>query len=119
MSSSKNTLVYDADCGFCQASVNWLKSILGERINIIPRLELADGDYGISHEDSNKAIQLIELDSDGHQVYRAAEAVLKVLSYQGAWAFWYWLYKYIPGFAWLAEWVYEIVADNRSGDCKL
>lgn len=118
---TKHSLIYDQDCSFCQNSVNKLQKILGEQIDYIGRLELQDGDYGISHKASSEAIQLIFFEDDSYQVYSAAHAIFKALSLKPGWGLWLWLYTYIPGFGMISELVYKIIASNRSqiSSCKI
>ncbi|MBT6842817.1 MAG: DUF393 domain-containing protein [Candidatus Melainabacteria bacterium] len=120
----KNILIYDADCGFCQNSVDKLKSIIGESVDYLPRAKLKDGDYGISSQNSIKAIQFIVFDNaskergdfrrksnDDYQVYSAAQAVFRAI--ETKFGFFLWCYKYLPGFAWVSEKIYKLIANNR------
>lgn len=113
----KNILIYDADCGFCEASVDKLKSIIGDSIDYLPRAQLQNGDYGISFENSNRAIQFIVFENDNYIVYSAAEAVFRAIENQLG--FFLWSYKHIPGFAWVSEKVYQIVSANRKTTCTI
>ena len=118
---TKHSLIYDQDCGFCQDSVDKLRQISGEQVAYLGRLELADGDYGISHKASSDAIQLIFFENDDYQVYSAAHAIFKALSLKQGWGLWLWLYTYIPGFGMISELLYKIIASNRSeiSSCKI
>lgn len=113
----KDILIYDSDCGFCQASVNRLRSIIGDSITYLPRTELKEGEYGISSDGSNRAIQFIVFDNDNYIVYSAAEAVFRAI--QNQLGFFLWCYKYLPGFAWVSEKIYSWVSANRNTTCKI
>lgn len=115
--SQKSILIYDADCGFCQNSVDKLKSIMGDSIDYLPRAELQDGDYGISSQNSNQAIQLIVFENDTYQVYSAAQAVFRAI--ETKLGIFLWCYKYLPGFAWVSEKIYTWIAANRNTSCKI
>lgn len=118
---SKSFIIYDADCGFCESSMERLRKILADRIDYIPRTQIPNGAYGINNQESNKAIQFVEINDNQYQVYSAAHAIFKALSYNSAWGFVLFSYKYIPGFAWVSEWLYSIVAKYRSkiSSCKV
>ena len=117
MSISRNTLIYDADCGFCQNGVDKLKSIMGGTIDYLPRTELKDGDYGIDSDSSTRAIQFIVIENNQYIVYSAAEAVFRAVA--SKLGFLLWCYKYLPGFAWVSEQIYLWVAANRKSSCKI
>ncbi len=115
----KSFIIYDSDCGFCENSIARLRSIIGDRINYVPRHDVADGAYGIAADESNRAIQFVENESI---VYSGAHAIFKALSYKSGWGIWLWFYKYLPGFKLVAEAVYKVIAKFRtqiSGSCKI
>ena len=119
METQKGFIIYDSDCGFCENSIARLRSIVGEQINYVPRHDVADGNYGISLEQSNGAIQFVETNN---QVYSGAQAIFKALSYKQGWGIWLWFYKYLPGFKLISEAVYKVIAKYRtqiSSSCKI
>lgn len=111
METPKSFIIYDSDCGFCQNSIATLRSIVGDQINYVPRINLADGEYGISKQKSNGAIQFVETNK---QVYSGAHAIFKALSYKSGWEIWLKLYNHLPGFKLISEAVYKVVAKYRS-----
>jgi predicted DCC family thiol-disulfide oxidoreductase YuxK len=111
METFKSFIIYDSDCGFCENSIKRLRSIVGEQINYVPRNDIADGDYGISAQTSNGAIQFVDSTA---QVYSGAHAIFKALSYKAGLGICLKLYQYLPGFKLISEAVYKIIAKYRS-----
>lgn len=115
---NKSFIIYDSDCGFCENSIARLRSIVGEQINYVPRNDITDGQYGISAQVSNGAIQFVE----NNQVYSGAHAIFQALSYKSGWGIWLKFYKHLPGFKLVSEAVYKVIAKFRtqiSSSCKL
>jgi len=63
----------------------------------------------VSEAEAKTSLQLIEPDGS---VYSGAAAVFKMLTY-GSTNTWWWLYEHVPGFGWVSESVYRLVANNR------
>lgn len=131
--SEKDFLIYDADCGFCQRSVQTLKKISKDKINYIASNTLKDGFYGISKDSTNSSIKFFEhrekeiavndfekiQDYTQHTVhedaviYHGAYATCKALSKNSSFAFLLFLYEYVPLLSTLMEAAYRIIARNR------
>ena len=119
METFKSFIIYDSDCGFCENSIARLRTIVGEQIDYKPRHTIVDGNYGISTQASNGAIQFVE--SNG-QVHSGAHAIFKALSYQAGWEIWLKLYQSLLGFKLVSEAIYKVVAKYRSQisrSCKI
>ena len=139
----KNFIIYDADCGFCQNSINRLKKILGDKIAYMPRQNLPDEFYNIGPRNQNGAIRFFEHNNSKQnqpgeaiihenylsiypnaQIYSSAHAVFKALSYSGWLKILLALYYYLPLFGVICEAFYSVVARYRSelsgvGTCKI
>lgn len=119
METFKSFIIYDSDCGFCENSIARLRSIVGDQIDYKPRRDIADGEYGISAQTSNGAIQFIETNG---QIYSGAHAIFKALSYKAGWGICLKLYQSLPGFKLISEAMYKVVAKYRSQiskSCKI
>jgi len=105
-------LIYDGDCAFCRRWIARWRRITGERVAYAPFQEAAARFPGIPREQLMAAVHLIE---PGGRVSRAAEAVLRSLSYRRGWGWPLWLYERVAPFAALCEWGYRWVARHRGG----
>mgnify|MGYP006423183329 CR=1 FL=1 len=107
---STPVLVYDGDCGICREWVGYWLKLTGHQV-VYRSYQSAAADYpDIAAEDFRRSIQLIE--SDG-RVYAGAAATLRLLSYVPGHGLGWWLYRRLPGFALLSEWVYRFSARHR------
>jgi predicted DCC family thiol-disulfide oxidoreductase YuxK len=103
-------LVYDADCGFCVYWARYWQKLTGNAVNYQPYQEVASQYPQIPLADFQRAVQYIA--SDG--VASAAEASFLTLSHAQGRGFWLTLYRRLPGFAAMAEWIYAFIAAHRS-----
>lgn len=106
------TLLYDADCGFCTASANWLgRCGLRAAIEPLQRADLAV--LGVDAERSRREIPFLEPSGPGFRVSYGHQAIGRVLATGGpGWRLAGWLLRH-PPVAWLARPVYALVARNR------
>jgi predicted DCC family thiol-disulfide oxidoreductase YuxK len=112
-------LIYDGDCGFCRRWVARLRKVTGERLSYEPSQSASPRFPQIPLENYHHSVQLV--DPKG-KVYQGAEAVYRGLSVVPILSWLVWMYRWIPGFAWVSEKVYRWVANNRhslSGSCEL
>ncbi len=109
MSGTTPVLIYDGDCGICREWVNYWLGLTGERV-VYRSYQAALTDYPqLSAADCRRSIQYI--DSDG-RIHSGAAATFRVLQRAGRPLGW-WCYRGLPGFAWLAERVYNGCARRR------
>jgi lipase maturation factor 1 len=112
-SPEKPLMVYDGECNFCKFWITrWQQSTEG-RVDYIDSQnpKVAEQLPEIPREQFDTAVQLIETDGSVHS---GAEAVFRSLTYSRSWKWSYWLYQHVPGFSLLTEWLYHIVARNRT-----
>ena len=109
-------LVYDADCGFCVYWARYWQKLTGDAVNYQPYQEVAPQHPQISLADFQRGVQYIA--PDGRHA-SAAEASLLTLSHARGKGFWLTLYKKLPGFAALAEWMYAFIAAHRSAGYRV
>ncbi len=103
-------LVFDGDCSFCRAWVNYWKQRTGDKVGYAPYQEIGER-FGIKREEFAAAVKLITPDGE---VRSGAHAVFKLLDLVPAKRWMLWLYLQVPLFALLAEAVYRLVARHRS-----
>jgi predicted DCC family thiol-disulfide oxidoreductase YuxK len=102
-------LAYDGDCGFCAWWVRYWQRLTGERVRYAPYQEIAAAHPEVPEAEFARAIQLFEPDGARRSGAEAAFRVL-ALARRGAGL---WLYRHLPGFAWIAEAAYALVARHR------
>ncbi len=100
-------VVYDADCGVCQASVEWLRKRDRRR-----RLRFAGNDgelpAGISREQTEHTVVVIE----GARKWTRGAAMARLLRELRGWALLGQALR-LPGIAWIADRGYDRFARNR------
>jgi predicted DCC family thiol-disulfide oxidoreductase YuxK len=108
---AKPLLVFDGDCNFCRFWIARWQRITGDRIDYLPFQDsaIAQRYPELSPSRFEQAVQLIETDGS---VYGGAEAVFRALVYGMRWPLW--LYQNLPGAAPTSEFLYKIVARNRT-----
>lgn len=103
-------LFYDADCGFCQASVDWISKDINIKLIPYQNIEEIKKYPNIDLLISNDEIQFL----NNNKVYRGAEAIGQTLIYKNNI-----LYKLLGYFIlscptlFFAKVCYRIVAKNR------
>ncbi|NQY75027.1 MAG: DUF393 domain-containing protein, partial [Candidatus Margulisbacteria bacterium] len=106
----KPTLLFDGDCGFCKTWIRYWQSLTGSLIRYVPFQNAAKEYPQLSREALSKAIHFI--DSNG-QVTTGAHAVFDTLNHARH-PLGLWCYTHIPGFKWMSEYFYMVVAQNRT-----
>lgn len=100
-------VVYDADCGVCQASVAWAR-----RRDARGRLRFVanDGELpeGVSLEETEHTVVVL----DGRRKWTRAGATARVLRELPFWRVAGWVLR-IPGLRWIADRAYDRFARNR------
>jgi predicted DCC family thiol-disulfide oxidoreductase YuxK len=104
-------LAYDGDCGFCAYWVRYWQRLSGEAVRYAPYQAIAAEHPDVTEAEFARAIQLFEPDGTRSSGAEAAFRVL-ALGRRGAGL---WLYHHLPGFAWMAEAIYALVARHREG----
>jgi len=103
-------VVFDGDCGFCVYWARYWQKLTGDRVEYKPYQEVAARYPEIPPAEFQRAVQYFA--PDGSHA-RAAEAGFLTLSHAPGRRFWLALYRTLPGFAALSEWVYAIIAAHR------
>lgn len=117
--SKKPRLIYDGNCAFCKYSVDYWQKLTKDKVDYQPYQKVMVAYPNISIEDFKSAVQYF--DTEGNH-YRAAKASFATLSHAPGRSFWMTLYNKIPGFAFISEFIYKLIAKNRNAAywiCKL
>src|SRR6202789_4688864 len=104
-------LIYDGDCRFCLYWVHYWKVLTGDLVTYAPYQEVANRFPEIPLSDYQRAVQYIAPDGS---VASGAEACFLTLSQVKGKKLWLALYRRLPGFAAITEFVYALVASHRS-----
>ena len=106
------TLVFDGDCGFCTASVNWLERWCRPAARFVPWQELDLAEHGLTEAQVTRAVQWLPV-SGSAPIRSGAQAVARLLLR----ARWPWrpvgALMMVPPISWLAALMYRIIAANR------
>jgi predicted DCC family thiol-disulfide oxidoreductase YuxK len=100
-------VVFDADCGICQASVAWAKRRdTRGRLRFVPNdAELPEG---VSLDETEHTVVVL----DGHRKWTRAGATARVLRELPFWSAVGWVLR-TPGLRWIADRAYDRFARNR------
>ena len=108
---SRPLLVFDGDCAFCRAWIEYWKALTGDRVDYSPLQEIGERFPQVSPQQFRSAVQLIlpngEVLSGAHAVFTALAALP-----ERRWMLW--LYERLPGVAILCEVAYRAIAAHRS-----
>jgi predicted DCC family thiol-disulfide oxidoreductase YuxK len=104
-------LIYDGECRFCTYWVVYWQKLTGYRVTYAPYQEVAAQYPDIPLAAFQRAVQYIAPDG---KIASGAEAVLLTLSHATGKGFWLSLYRRLPGFAAIAERMYDFVSSHRS-----
>ena len=104
-------LLYDGDCQFCVYWARYWHKLTGDAVKYQPYQEVASQYPQIPLADFQRAVQYIA--GDGRRA-SAAEASFLTLSHASGRGFWLTLYRKLPGFALIAEWIYALIAAHRA-----
>lgn len=102
------TLVYDADCGVCQASVDWVRSRDRRGVFQFVGNDVAELPAGVSREETGHTIVVL----DGARKFTRGEGVARVLRELRGWSALGAVLR-APGIRQLANFGYDRFANNR------
>ncbi|HEY2446697.1 MAG TPA: lipase maturation factor family protein [Rhizomicrobium sp.] len=104
-------LIYDGDCAFCMYWVRYWQQLTGDRVTYAPYQQVASQYPAIPVDEFRRAVQYIAPDGE---IAGAAEASFLTLSHAPGKSYWLWLYRNIPGFAFITEIAYAFIAARRT-----
>jgi lipase maturation factor 1 len=107
---AKPLLIYDGQCGFCKAWVDYYRQRTGSAMDYAPSQEVGHNFPQIPPEGFTQAVQLVLPEG---RVLSGAAAAFATLDVAGVrWPMW--LYHHVPGWAPIAELTYRFIAKRRS-----
>lgn len=116
MTSIKPLLIFDGYCGFCKRWIGRFRRMTGDRVEYAPSQEVGDRYRQISQKQFEESVWLVEPNG---KISKGAEAVFRALATSRSWKWLLFLYRFLPFFAPISEWMYRFVAKHRSTDCRL
>ena len=116
VAAARPLLVYDGDCGFCAYWARYWQRLTGTSVDYRPYQEVAAQYPAIPLASFQRAVQYITPDG---QRASAAEASFLVLSHAAGKKIWLILYRWLPGFAPIAERAYAFTATHRAAAYRL
>ncbi|HWY48379.1 MAG TPA: lipase maturation factor family protein [Bryobacteraceae bacterium] len=109
---SDNPLVlYDGNCGFCRIWIQYWTQLTANQVEYACSQEAGERFPQIPPESFGQSVQLVMPDG---QLIAGARAVYTTLTFAPGMAWLLWLYDHLPGFAWLSEVAYRLVAAHRT-----
>lgn len=113
---NKPVMLWDGDCGFCARWIKRWQRFTAGKVEYIPYQSLEADEKGRLKKfpalfvgDCEKSVQLVLPDGS---VYSGAEAVFRSLAIGGKKG-WLRLYRRFPGFQFVSEKVYRLIANHR------
>ena len=103
-------MTYDGECGFCTDVARRWRDKIGDELAIVPLQDDSTRPTGLALRELEEAVHLVEADGS---VLRGAAAVFRAMALRRRYRWLWWLYRYLPGFRPISEWVYRWVANNR------
>ncbi len=104
-------LIYDGNCSFCGIWVRYWQKLTAGNVDYKPSQEVAERFPEISPEAFHKSVWMVL--PDGRR-FSGAEAIFHLMQYGRETTWPLVLYRHVPGFAFLAESVYQQIAQHRS-----
>jgi predicted DCC family thiol-disulfide oxidoreductase YuxK len=114
-SLERPTLVFDGECSFCRAWIEYWQRLTGERVLYASYQEVSQ-EVGNRLPDLPRKdlVSAVTLFLPSGEMQRGAAAVFSLLALLPGKSWMLWLYVHIPGVALLAELAYRTVARHRS-----
>jgi predicted DCC family thiol-disulfide oxidoreductase YuxK len=110
LNEERSTLIYDGDCSFCIRCVGRLKNITKGKVECLSFQSSRERFPEILIGDCERSIHWVDLNGN---VFEGAEAIFRTLACVSDNAWMIWIYKNVPGFALVAESIYQIVSKHR------
>jgi predicted DCC family thiol-disulfide oxidoreductase YuxK len=108
--TQRPVLIYDGDCSFCIAWVDFWRSLTGDGVEYLAFQQASERFPDVPLEDCRKAVQFII--PEGR--FSGAEGVCRFLAGVPGYKWMFWCYRFVPGFAALASFAYRFIANHRS-----
>ncbi len=111
----KPLVVFDGDCGFCRAWIEYWKEVSGERVEYVPFQQVAAQFPEVPREQFEQAVQIF---LPGGERRSGAHAAFTALAIGGkTWPLW--AYEHVPLLAPATEAAYRTIAQHRNAGYKV
>lgn len=104
-------MLYDGDCGFCTYWAKRWDKKFGPALRIAPLQSTEERPAQLTRLELEEALHVVGPDGE---IYRGAAAVFRAAALCGRYRLGWWLYRRLPGFRPVSEWVYRWVANHRA-----
>ena len=110
MPAPQPTMIYDGNCRFCRDWIQRWRQITGPQVRYLPLAEAGLYFPWLSVEQLQRAVHFV---LPSGETYSGAAAVFRCLDMHPVGRLLWGLYQRLPGFAWLTEQAYGMVARHR------
>jgi lipase maturation factor 1 len=114
-SREKPLLVFDGQCGFCRAWIEYWKDLTEERVEYAPYQEVAEQFPDVPREEFAEAVQIFLPDGERRSGAHAAFTAMAVG--EKTWPLW--AYEHVPLFPAVTEAAYRTIARHRDAGYKI
>jgi predicted DCC family thiol-disulfide oxidoreductase YuxK len=104
-------VIFDGDCGFCRACIDYGRRLTGESVDYAPYQEVSAQFPRIRREEFAQAVKLV---LPTGEIRSGAEAVFSAVAGVPGYGWILQAYDYLPGVAFVSEAVYGVIARHRS-----
>jgi len=111
----KPLMVFDGECGFCRAWIDYWKDLTGQRAEYAPYQQVAAHFPEVPTADFAAAVQIFLPDGEQRS---GAHAAFTAMAF-GRKTSPLWAYEHVPGFAAISEVVYRTIAAHREAGFKI
>lgn len=109
LGSRRPLLIYDETCPLCQNWVARCRRMTGDSVSYVAAQKMLN-ECPVPRGDLAQAVHLVE---PGGRVAKGAEAIVRLLVLAGRSRLPLWLYRNVPGFSRVMEFIYRLVARHR------
>jgi predicted DCC family thiol-disulfide oxidoreductase YuxK len=109
-------LIFDGECAFCRLWIEYWKSLTGDRVIYAPFQKVSGEFPEIALERFQKSVQVV---MPSGEAFEGAEAVFRALTYAPGKGWLSWMYRAIPGFSFISEVIYSLIAAHRPFSLKV
>ena len=110
VSSEKPVIIYDGNCDFCRRRVARWQDVAGNRLDFVPSEDARRLSPAVTQLALNESVHLIE---PSGRISQGAQAIFRMRKIALGRSLPLWLYDNVPGFRYVAEQLYRLVARHR------
>ena len=112
--NSKDLLVTDGECSFCQNAARWLAKKFPGNWENLPNNTIDISEYGLTKTEADHQVWYLIPNSNGYRKYGGAKAIAKLLLQQRKkWIKPFAILIFLPVISQISQVIYRLVANNR------